>query len=183
MSLSPQESAENEFLWFFSSYPSWLPWNVRVFFAKPEALFWREGTKFSEGNQRFFAGFSLICLKNQRPTWHQWMSPSKHLPVFPGHLGRRKSPLSTRVLPMFEDMCFLASGIQWTVLCLRARSLGRGWGHQMWCNVSQWHWRELVITQWTGSSSTGWDDGGGMGYMWGCECGPGLESLWGCFST
>ena len=78
-----------------------------------------------------------------------------------------------RIVPVFDDACLLASGIQWTVLCLRAKSLESGWERQMWLSLSQWHWRELINTQFTGSSLMGLMLR--AGHVWGCEWGAGLR--------
>lgn len=75
------------------------------------------------------------------------------------------------IIPLLDDACILPSGIQCTVLCLRAKNLESGWEHQLWFSLSQWPWRELINTQLTGSSSLRVMMK--AGHVWGCEGGRG----------
>lgn len=85
--------------------------------------------------------------------------------------------LNRKIIPLLDDACILASGIQWTVLCLRAKNLESGWEHELWFSLSQWSWRELINTQLTGSSSLRVMMK--AGHVWGCEAGRGWGwELW-----
>lgn len=101
-------------------------------------------------------------MQNEKRRWEPAKEPKLHVARVPareqecpGHLQRDMWALNSGELLLLDGSCILASGMQWTVLCLGARNLGSGWEQQMWFTLSQWHWRELINTQLTGSRLMG----------------------------
>lgn len=168
---------------FLYSYPLELLQNFGFCFAKDEDLYLGDTpANCHAGVQGLRMPRACGCHQDQSPV--VWVKAFEQgCPGFSKSPAGRNTLLSKRIAPQFNDACILASGIQCTVFCLRAKDLEREWEQQMWFSLSQWHWRGLINTQWTGSNLMGVTVGAGQ--LWGPEWGsePGLGHLGDKFSA